>query len=179
MAYNAKVLDWLSENRTFEYVILGSTFRLGEQLYSEAGPISAQKEVYLAALRQTVGALRDRGLKPVFVAPPPVPGYDMGRCWARMSITGNASFCDFRYAEAVNQTLETDDLLFEVERFAPVLYLKDLICTHGVCAAEIDGVPVYRDVGHLSVPGSAALGAKFAVASELKRMADGYWANRP
>jgi len=179
MAYNQTVLNWLSEHQSFEYVILASTFRLGAKLYSEEGPVPAQKEMYLGALRQTVKALRDLGMKPVFVAPPPAPGYDLGRCWVRMAMTGNTTFCDFEYADAVNQTRETDEMMQEVEQFAPVLFLRDLVCHQGTCSAEMDGAPLYRDIGHFSVPGSAALGAKYGIATELQRKADRYWSDRP
>jgi len=177
--YNNQVFEWLSGNTSFEYVILASTFRYGTQLYGDQGLVPAQKELYLDALRYTVTKLREIGMKPVFVAPPPAPGFNAGRCWVRMSRNENASFCDFSYSEAVNQTHQTDELFLDVEQFAPVLFLKDFICEQGICSVEIDGAPLYRDIGHLSVSGSAALGAKFNIANELQRKADLYWANRP
>lgn len=38
---------------------------------------------------------------------------------------------------------------------------KDVQCPNGVCKAEIYGVPLYRDVGHLNVYATSVLGYEY------------------
>ncbi|MNJ73198.1 hypothetical protein D3C77_699600 [compost metagenome] len=40
---------------------------------------------------------------------------------------------------------------------AKVVYLSDVLCDEKACKTIIDGVPIYRDNGHLSITGSVKL----------------------
>ncbi len=179
VAHNQKVLQWLATQEGYEFVVLASPFRMGKQLQFLEGVLPAERERYLHQMKETVMALRRMGKKPVFVSPPPAAGYDMGRCWARMSLANRVDYCDFNYADASSQTIEADQLMQAVSRFAPVFFLKDLVCSDGVCKTEINGVPLYRDVGHFSMAGSAALGARFNMAHKIREMAGEHWDHLP
>lgn len=179
LAHNQKVLQWLARQEGYELVVLASPFRMGQQLQFTEGVQPADRERYLRQMKETVTTLRHMGKKPVFVSPPPAAGYDMGRCWARMSLADRSDYCDFHYADASIHTIETDQLMQEVSGFAPVLFLKDLVCSDGVCVTDINGVPLYRDVGHFSMAGSAALGSRSNLAGMIKAMADKHWDRLP
>lgn len=179
LEHNQKVLDWLSSQKTYEYVVLASPFRLGPQLLTAEGLVKGNAEVYLAHLRRTVERLRQQGFKPIIIAPVPAPGYNMGRCWARMAVHNQESYCDFHYKDAAKATHETEALMEAASEFAPVLHLRDMICREGYCNTTLDGIPIYRDAGHLSAQGSRALGAKHHFARTVREQADRFWERTP
>jgi peptidoglycan/LPS O-acetylase OafA/YrhL len=175
IAHNKNVLKWLSNRKDFQYVILASPFRLGEQILVDDVVVKSNRDVYLAHLRKTINHLRSLGFKPVIIAPPPAPGYDLGRCWARMSIIKQEAYCDFQYKDVPKADFETDEIMKSAGEFAPIVFLKDLICPDGLCGTTINGIPVYRDIGHLSIEGSRALGEKFHLSRVVREQADRYW----
>lgn len=178
LEHNRRVFDWLSAQSSYEYVVLASPFRLGPQLMTAQGMVEGNAEIYLLHLRRTVELLRAQGFKPIIIAPAPAPSYNAGRCWARMAVHKQERYCDFPYQDAGKGTHETEALMEAASEFAPVLYLRDLICPGGHCSATIDGFPVYRDGGHLSAQGSRALGAKHHLSRMVRERADQYWKDR-
>ncbi|MNN45243.1 hypothetical protein D3C81_1595680 [compost metagenome] len=59
--------------------------------------------------------------------------------------------------------IAVNKLISDVARDYPrvtVFGLRDLICKNGTCSAYMNGIPLYYDEGHLSIPGSEMLGAE-------------------
>ena len=59
--------------------------------------------------------------------------------------------------------IAVNKLISDVARDYPqvtVFGLRDLICKNGTCSAYMNGVPLYYDEGHLSIPGSEMLGVE-------------------
>ena len=136
-----------------------------------------QDDLAIAALVRTVVALHRLGKRVVLVAPPPAPGYDIGRCAARLAehkpIVPAMVDCDF--ATASYQAFREPNLAFlaEIERRAivPVFRFDPELCPGARCHTMIAGTRLYRDGAHLSVSGSQLLGARLELARRLDEMA--------
>ena len=119
--------------------------------------------ILLDALRRTVAAIRATGKRVVLVAPPPSPGFDIGRCLER-SVLGLLTIspypgCSFSRAEYEAKRRSTLEFLNAVRARGDVdiISFDDLLCGGGVCRPRLDGVPIYRDSVHFSNPGSVAV----------------------
>jgi hypothetical protein len=52
------------------------------------------------------------------------------------------------------------DFLAAIDKTHQVVWLSDAICTDDSCNASINGIPIYRDAGHLTVDGSELIGQR-------------------
>ena len=57
-----------------------------------------------------------------------------------------------------DRNVEIAMILRAVEKDIPVIWFDDLLCGNELCNTTIDDVSIYRDSGHLSIPGSTLLG---------------------
>jgi peptidoglycan/LPS O-acetylase OafA/YrhL len=139
----------------------------------------ATENLAAQALADTVRAVRALGKAVVLLAPPPsASGVDIGRCLelkaAGKTIWG-ADHPDCSIDEARYRTgaAPVHALLRRVSREAdvPVFWPDEILCHAGICIVEMDGVPLYRDGGHLSYDGSRLLGVKLGLAERLQQMA--------
>jgi peptidoglycan/LPS O-acetylase OafA/YrhL len=111
----------------------------------------------------TIDALRAAGKRVVVILPPPSPGFDAGRCQERR-VTGLFSFgapddCNFtadqareRHAGIVAQMNQ-----LAVKHSFQVIDPFEWICAEKTCSTMRDTTVLYRDAGHLSYEGSAAI----------------------
>jgi peptidoglycan/LPS O-acetylase OafA/YrhL len=184
--FNNGVLDFLSRSNSVDVVVLASWFGQylpGRRIVS-APALRAESfieaegsvDVAIASLRTTVTELRKSGKRVVLVATPPVGGFDVGRCLEMRSqgkMRLGADFDNCEISEQAYRVARAEVLTMleriEAEAFVPVVHLDRHLCAKGTCAAEIDGVPLYRDAGHLSVEGSKALGLKLNLGALLQR----------
>ncbi len=183
LAQTEQVLEWLKSQDTIEYVVLASPFTyLDFNLLTADGEIiSENKDAFvLDRMKATIELIRANGQKPVFIAPPPASGADLGRCFGRALLFGaDPQRCDFNSDDMSPASKATDRLMAQLSEYAPVISLKSLICENenagGRCSATIDGMPIYRDEGHLSISGAEYIGKTYNLSGLIITKADAFW----
>lgn len=163
---NNRLRSWLrSHPGVVKYAILSSRFDRftsgHAHLMLASGEVQEAAPHVLEHFRRTLETLRELGIVPIVVAPPPSDGRDHGRC-AASTVTERlpAATCNFRLAPDSAAAEPIRRFLREVERKERVVWLDDVICPDGVCTPVRGGVFIYRDDGHLSNEGSVYLGRK-------------------
>lgn len=136
------------------------------------------EDALVAAAAQLAQALRAQGRRLVWVSPPPRGGFDAGACLARRALglvtLGAPADCRIVLADAPPLTRRVTALLqrFEREADVPVLWLHAGLCEQGRCrTADVDGLPYYRDAGHLGVEGSRRLLPRLASRQAIEALA--------
>ena len=170
MANNDQVIEYARNSKSLKYVVISSPFGYinNPTVRTRSGDVVHGQTVALAAFRETLRLLRDMGIKPVVVSPPPRSGHNTGRCLVRAAFQGfSPALCDFSYAHAVSLHQPVRDFLAEIEKEFSVVWLSDAICKSGVCRAAMDETFIYRDGGHLSHEGSALIGMKIGLYDRL------------
>lgn len=173
-AFNASVLDWLARHPEVETVVLSSLLTQylddskyelqrtasGERLRGQA----AMSAALLADLSATVKRLRAMGKRVMVVAPPPSAAFDIAGCLERRQAgrwtIGATPGCVIDVADDAQRRAAEHrfiDALAASDPRLPVLRFEPLLCDAQRCQVERDGVPLYRDQGHLSREGSRLL----------------------
>lgn len=186
LAQGTDVLNWLATQDTIEYVVLASPFTYikFDLLTADGDVITQDKEkVALDHLKATVELIRANGQKPIFVAPPPNTGADIGRCFTRaLLFAADPQRCDFSPDQMSADSQQAYRLMSQLSEHAPFVSLKSLICPSEspteTCEVSIDGLPLYRDDGHLSITGSAYIGKTNNLTGLIATAADTFWANK-
>lgn len=177
--FNASVLRWLARHPEVGTVVLSSrlTAYLDEATYElERTPTdpdarglrlrdgTAMRAALLDDMSETVKRLRAMGKRVMVVAPPPSAPFDIAGCLerrqARRWTIGATPGCvideaDDRRRRAAEHRFIMD--LAKSDARLPVLRFEPLLCDGMTCQVERDGVPLYRDQGHLSHEGSRLL----------------------
>lgn len=166
MAFNRAVTDWAIATPDVRTIFVSSAFAvLDKQGIRQdgtptPGPVDIGRVEDL--MRQTLLSLRQAGKDVILVSPTPTADFDVGNCIIRSQLYGSdPARCDFPFAEATNSQLFP--LMDRLSDTATVVRLDSLICPSGLCAAQRDGVPLYRDAGHLSHEGSAIIAGQIAL----------------
>jgi hypothetical protein len=168
--------------RSTEVVVLSSLwlYLVGNDLMSTNGDVvhstMAQLEDGIVA---TVQAVRASGKRVVIVAPPPLGGFDVGRCIERREAHklafGGTADCSIPYDVHVATSAVLRELLGTVARRADVdvVDFEATLCdqARNRCMTQVDGTYIYLDGGHLSIEGSRWLGRRRGLAAELWRRA--------
>lgn len=172
--FNGQVRDWLKNDDKIEYVIMSSPLGiLFNETYDSSGFLRpASEDIVLAAMNETVSFVESLGKKPIFVSPPPRTGENLSKCPAyNLIFEGNDSFvCDFSLAEISEQHAAVMAFLGRPDLMVPVLDLAQLICDKERCPTFVDGVSIYRDVGHFSQKGSELIGQKNDLLGLVKKL---------
>lgn len=173
-AFNASVLRWLERHPEIDTVVLSSLLtqyldeskyelqrtRGGERLRGE----TAMRAALLDDMTATVKRLKAMGKRVMVVAPPPSAPFDIAGCLerrqARRWTIGATPGCviderDDERRRAAEHRFIAD--LAKSDARLPVLRFEPLLCDGRTCQVERDGVPLYRDQGHLSHEGSRLL----------------------
>lgn len=183
LEFNHNILDFALSSPSIHTVVLGSSWRsyLGsnsEILRQAAGEMIASPasiEAALAAFERTVQPLLAAGKRVIAIGPPPSTGLDMGACVERvlrgMPVFGNQSRCALERAVVDETDTATKAFLQAAsDRFSvEVVNIADVLCDTELCQTIIDGVPLYRDTGHLSRQGSVTVMNRLGIASILAR----------
>lgn len=191
--FNADVLDYLSRTKSIDTVVLSSLYgqylkgnRIlrgssteaaadGEGFLEEQG----SEDLAVTALAETISSIRQLGKRVVLVTPPPsASGIDFGRC-LEMKAGGKLFFgadqpsCAMLEAHYRAGSAAVRSLIQRVARESDidVVRLDEYLCHDGVCGVELNGTPIYRDTGHLSVLGSRLLGQHIGLADRVIEMA--------
>lgn len=124
---------------------------------------TSDRTLALEQLVVTIQSLQARGKRPILVAPPPSPGFDIGACiqqTAEGRLVLGRSDCDFRLEDSQRRHRGIIDGLMAVRARTgvDVVWLADTICTEGLCKTRTaERASIYRDAGHLSVAGSVSV----------------------
>jgi peptidoglycan/LPS O-acetylase OafA/YrhL len=178
--FNRSAFDYLTAQRSVEYVIMSSPLDYmldtGSMYLSGDEVVRVNDRLLLERYAATIEALRRVGKKVIIVAPTPTVDFNIGLCQERLEsgrpIIGRTT-CDFKEAAYLTARRNVVAFLQELERTAnvTVLWPKDALCLQGVCRAVIDGKFVYRDAGHFSHEGSVAFQKIFALDEKVLRFA--------
>ncbi|MDV3503101.1 acyltransferase family protein [Marinobacter sp. M-5] len=176
VSFNDQVRDWLKNDNDIEYVIMSSPLGiLFNEIYDATGARRpASEEVVLAAMNETAAFVESLGKKPVFVSPPPRTGENLSKCSTyNLIFEGNEVFdCAFTVAELSEQHIAVMTFLARPDLALPVLDLGQYICDRGKCPTLVDGINIYRDVGHLSDQGSELIGLRYDLLGSVQQLAD-------
>lgn len=139
--------------------------------------INAPDRIY-KALETTVQSLRQRGLRVVFVLPPPSAQFDVGRCIARrlngMPVFGSVKDCSIDAEEFLKRRNERLDAFVARVREnlnLSVIAFDDSLCRDGHCMTMMDDIPLYRDDVHFSIEGGRYLIQKIALLNQIDQLA--------
>lgn len=187
LSFNDSVLETLSTNSSIEVVVLASfAGQLLEGNRVLVQPMTGQSatqppidghgstELAAAGLKRAVDSVRRLGRRVVIVSPPPVSAFDIGRC-IELRSTGRHFFgadsddCALDVRGFLTRQQSVLALLDLVAREADVavIRLDEWMCDESSCKVELDGVPLYRDHGHLSHNGSRILGERMRLAERI------------
>lgn len=187
LRFSDEVLTEIERNPSIRTVVLASPFYhavatstlVHRTPAGEEQVVTGSEDLASAALGETVRRLRALGKRVVIVAPPPsASDVDFGRCLelraaGKLVLGADRPDCSIDEAKYRAQAAPVHALLRRVSREAgvPIFWPDEFLCRDGTCLVELDGVPLYRDTGHLSVAGSRLLGERWKLAQRLEAMA--------
>jgi peptidoglycan/LPS O-acetylase OafA/YrhL len=183
--FNQSVIAYLAATPSVRTVVLSSPFypyfdpqrKLLQVVDGRTVEREPAEAVALAAMRDTVQALRALGKRVVIVAPPPSSGFDPSRCLERKAsnrtLLKRFIDCDIPIADYRASKREVLAFLDKVQAVADVdvVSFDATLCPDSDCVTELDGTFVYRDEGHFSYDGSIAVGKRMALGAVLAKAA--------
>jgi peptidoglycan/LPS O-acetylase OafA/YrhL len=163
---NQKAMDFMLSSESVEQVVISSPFGYFFQhndgyLY-EGLKIDHDKELAIDALAKAVELLKSDGKDVVIVSPLPTSDINIGECLERKMagalVLGRVS-CDIDAALAEQRVAPVTSGLLAVQARTGVkiIWLQDHLCEGATCKTTENGIPLYRDQVHLSIPGSEAI----------------------
>lgn len=165
VAFNERAFDLIVGMDSVRYVVMSSPYAgyldAGDlMLFHDGVSKMGTRQLAIDALERTVRELQAHGKRPILVAPPPRPGFDVGACHEQrgsgLVVLGRAD-CNFRAADAARLQAGIIDGLKEVgaRTQVSVQWLDEAICREGICrTVNPEALSIYKDNGHLSIPGS-------------------------
>lgn len=161
--YNAKAVDYIINSASIQKVIMSSplSYYLTEDsdLLFQENIQNVDRRLVVSSLVNTVKLLIDNGKEVTFVSPPPKNGKDTGQCLERLlgPIILFADSCSIQKADYLDNQRDVLAIMDELEKIIEVKRLDSLLCDEQQCRVSADGLPLYRDGGHLSYFGSKYL----------------------
>lgn len=160
--FTHQVKAWVHANKTVKYAVLSSPFHqyLGnDQLLIDNKLHKANVELATKQFRNTLDELAAMGVKPIVFSPPPTNGENIGECLVKAEVYGDDfKKCNFSVKSISPEYRATKKFLEEISKEHMVIFLDKEICNDETCKVSLGSTYLYRDVGHLSQAGSAALG---------------------
>jgi peptidoglycan/LPS O-acetylase OafA/YrhL len=165
LAFNDEVFNFLTNSPSIKYVILSSSFKAyvgrGAKVLTDDGRVVDEQNVITDLMLETIRKVQELGKKPVLFSPLPQNGKNIGHCLKKaLLFEADEDVCDINYSEALKFDSETRTFLNNIKPHIAVINISDFLCISGLCRSSINGVPIYRDEGHLSREGSAYLGSQ-------------------
>jgi hypothetical protein len=164
LSFNTAAINYLELNKTLTHVVLSSPFsqylNFGKGQYMEStGVINSSYKQLLISFENTISKIKSLGLIPIVVSPTPKSDFNVGDCLERkygsaLLLKENCRIDVVKYQQSQQKVIQ---FLTHIEKTTSVIWLSDILCDAKWCKTEIDGVFIYRDAGHLSIPGSAKL----------------------
>lgn len=182
ISFNNSVFKFLGETASIRYVVLSSPFGYFTEgsagsLLTASGRGNPSLDNASAALRATVQKIMAVGKKVVLVAPPPFNSrFDSFHCVERASMklftTGAPKDCKIDLPKFQTADASVSEMLsrMEAQLGAYVVRPQSELCDEKDCATQINGMPIYRDAGHLSYEGSKIVFDRLAASGKLQFM---------
>ncbi|GAB2932822.1 hypothetical protein GCM10011328_34920 [Hafnia psychrotolerans] len=151
----------IKENH-YDYVILGEVwenYASGSHLINNEGDERSDaltKSRMTKALQDALNNIIASGAKPIIITTVYTMPKDYIECHRRQSIaraTYSESTCDTPRPRKNEDDVYTHNLFAQMKKEYPTLTLidvKDVQCPDARCLSEINTIPVYRDVGHIT-----------------------------
>lgn len=184
LGFNRDVMNRLiaGEPGTPDVVMLASPwgFREDSMGMSPTGALDlVARSALVDAFAAQIQALRAAGKRVVVIAPPPSPGFHVGRCVERRNSKllsfGGPADCTFSLSSARKRGEPVAAFLesVAVRTGVAVIDPTPAICNAAtdLCETEIDGNILYRDWSHLSYEGSVLLARRMRLDVEIARLA--------
>ncbi len=186
IAFNDSVASFIKTAPSIDTIIISTNLRTyfypGSKLklYSKAGlskTISPTVNNVYHGLARTVALARKAGKKIVFISPTPTAEYDIARCQERaqrhLPILSHATSCQFPAKVYRARNKKIFELYERLERDSKVniIRLDQALCETETCKTHVNGVPLFRDYGHLSYAGSTALLKDIKIGQLVKQLA--------
>ncbi|WP_137188635.1 acyltransferase family protein [Pseudomonas asiatica] len=184
IAFNDGVLSSIKSDHTIKTVILAASFwqytvptnkmqTRGPEIESSTTINPTSLERVEQDLGNTIKVLQDLGKEVVVIGPAPSVGNENVSCMeqilsGKLKISDQSS-CGIPFATYRQGNAGVINLLDFIENTYHIktIRLSDAICDANNCRAIIDGVPMYRDSGHLTYVGSAKAFDELAKAGKL------------
>lgn len=164
--FNNDALAYLSTQPSIETVILSSAWRSwvvsGTILLSRDGnklkPRVSDLQFAIESIGTTIRSIQALGKKVILFSSPPSVGKDYSVCLERQ-LEGKvllAGVCSIAIKTALRVDAAANKFLDRsAERYGvQIVRMSDVLCSGRKCITEHNGVPIYRDAGHLSNAGS-------------------------
>lgn len=161
LAFNDQVMQELAVKPPGTTIVLSGRFVFSSTVALATGDAKYSLQEGRNALSATLKRLNQMQFEIVVVFPPPSSGFNTGACWESTIPLGLQNRCNWMLADSTKSTFRARDTLADLPSFVTPIVLDDFICPEGMCLASYEGVPMYRDGGHLSVEGSRAIGRDF------------------
>jgi peptidoglycan/LPS O-acetylase OafA/YrhL len=167
---NDRVIDMVKKIPSIKNVVISSPYpQLAASNYvtdrSGRSFIASPNDSYNMILA-TVNKLKELGKNVTIVAPTPEDkeGKDIGFCLLKTSsLNLRRSVCDFSSTDISDKQKEIYRRINIISQDTNVIWLKDAICSNGICQSSIGDTLIYRDKGHLSYEGSRIIGKKIGM----------------
>ena len=164
--HNGKAVSFIEQTDSITHVVMSSHF--GQYFGTQAerfllGEATVQKDRNIAEshLVKTIERLRAAGKTPILVSPPPRSGFNIGSCLERedLGLLVWRPRCEVNLSDYLDHDKEINGSLLRIgkETGIDIIWIKDLTCEAGRCAARFNDKYLYRDDGHLAVDGSIEL----------------------
>lgn len=165
LAFNKKSVEYILSNENISHVVLSTSFNQyinfssGTKYLNQHGVITREYQNFISELHNTVSILKNAGKVPVFFTPPPRTGFNIGECLDRQvrNIVLLRKDCSVTYDEYLRHEELIISILNTLAENTNIFWLSDLLCDPSECKTRIEGVPIYKDSGHLSIVGSQLL----------------------
>jgi peptidoglycan/LPS O-acetylase OafA/YrhL len=185
IAFNHAVMDYLKASKSITTVVLSSPFdyyvspaeHLLRKNATDYTLLQSGQEVALQHFRKTIQAIRALGKKVVVIAPPPMSGFDVGRCLDRqkskLPIFGMLEGCQIDAAMYQQERAKVLSFLgaMQAEADTSVIRFDEELCTTKACDTSRDDIALYNDGGHLSVAGSIYLAKRISLLDKIQQAA--------
>ncbi|KTC88230.1 MULTISPECIES: acyltransferase family protein [Legionella] len=154
----SRYFDMIKTNH-YDFVIIGQTWKnyLGHsiinQLHDQGSPELTKKRITVA-LDKALGIITDSGAKPVLIKATASTTENLHDCFfqhVKQRTNYSPGDCDFNLQTSTEFWL--NNLFEEMQKKYPQLIVidpKKVQCLNNRCKADINGVPVFRDIGHIT-----------------------------
>ena len=177
--FNKSALHFIVTTDTIKTVVLSAA--LGSYLHPndvlvgdkvEKPDTKTLRRQFLA----TLSALRTAQKNVIVIAPLPYPenNINIGKCLQRKAqgifvfpiLRSDCSFSYETYQAAGSREIEFLRTMEQLDHIN-VVWPERVTCDNEICAAQIDGTPLYRDTGHITYDASILLARKLHIADKL------------
>jgi peptidoglycan/LPS O-acetylase OafA/YrhL len=166
-ARNAVIENELLPNQ-YDYVVLGGSFisYYNNGLFSinRTSPKSSDPKVFREAMVRTVTEIIEHGSTPVLIKGNPTFNFNVSDCTLNNLRFGLDNSCNMARGlwEKSREWGKFVDQL--TEQFDPLVVIDPakVMCDETWCYSELDGVPLYKDGGHLNYEGSKLIGRLYS-----------------